>query len=120
MKISRDKIWKMFGKRCAYCGCELQTSTGKHMHIDHVKPLVRLPGSKIQEHPERDTVENLFPSCPQCNNYKHSMSVAQFRDQIDFSIPRLYQTAPYRNAIRFGLVKEVGWDAKFYFEKFKP
>jgi len=117
MKIDRDKIWKMFDKRCAYCGCELETSTGKHMQVDHVEAIRRNWWNNTSMFPDHDNESNLFPSCPQCNNYKHSMTVDEFRDQIRLSISRLYQTASYRNAVRFGLVKECDWDGVFYFEK---
>jgi hypothetical protein len=79
--------------------------------------LKRNPATSKIERPENNNENNIFPSCPQCNNYKHSMTVEEFRDQIRFSIVRLYNSASYRNAIRFGLVKEQNWDGKFYFEK---
>lgn len=116
-KVDRDKIWKLFDKKCAYCGCELQTSTGKHMQIDHVKPIIRMDNACL--FPNDDNLENLYPSCPQCNNYKHSMSVDMFREQIKLSLLRLRKVASYRNAIRFGLVIESTWDGKFWFEKFQ-
>jgi 5-methylcytosine-specific restriction endonuclease McrA len=118
MKKDRDKIWKKFDKRCAYCGCKLKTSTGKHMHIDHVDPVRRNWWTNNEMmFPEKDTEDNLFPSCPQCNNYKHSMSLETFRGEVGKATERLEKSASYRNAKRFGMIEIKGWDGVFWFEK---
>lgn len=118
MKVDRKKIHGLFGGRCAYCGCILLTETGKHMQVDHVLPVDRHIWSGRIQKPERDTEDNLFPSCPKCNNYKHSMSVEEFRNNIKLSLQRLTVYAAYNNALRYGLVEEKQWDGLFYFEKF--
>ena len=118
MKADRDKIWKMFGCKCAYCGNILESSKGKDMHIDHIEPLVRLwNGSTL--FPDADRENNLFPCCPPCNNYKHSQTLEDFRYQISMAYERLENSATVRNAKRFGIISKVEWDKLFWFEKYK-
>lgn len=128
MKIDRKKIHKMFGGKCAYCGSDLRDESGKYMHIDHIEPILRNPPkSQWKEHwgeykqcvkPEKDIESLMFPSCPKCNNYKGSMSIELFRENIKLSNERLKVYAAYNNALRFGLVKEIEWDGLFWFEKY--
>ena len=117
MKVDRKKIWMMFNKKCAYCGCDLLTETGKHMQIDHIEPIRRNWWNGTAKRPERDVEINMFPSCPKCNNYKHSLSVESFRRELKLSLQHLTKYAAYNNALRYGLVEEKQWDGLFYFEK---
>ena len=118
MKIDRDKIWRMFDKKCAYCGCELKSSTGKHMNVDHVEPIIRNTYSSGCLFPSDDREENLFPSCPFCNRYKSSLSLNMFRQWLIDTPRKLEKVTLYRNARRFGMIEEKKWDQLFWFEKF--
>ncbi len=118
MKIDRDKIWKMFGKKCAYCGCDLETSTGKHMHADHVKPIIRNWWQNDCLFPEDDNEENIFPTCLYCNRYKSSLSLEEFRRWLIDTPRKLAKVTLYRNAVRFGMIEEKKWNGIFYFETF--
>lgn len=119
MNVDRDKIWQMFGCKCAYCGCDLQSSSGKHMHVDHVKPLVRNWWNGTSVHGENHTEENLFPACPQCNLYKSSLDIEMFRDWVADTIRKIGKFTLYRNALRFGMIEIKEWDKVFWFEKYK-
>lgn len=112
----------MFNKKCAYCGCELKTTAGVHMHVDHVKPVVRNVFAKnIMISSVNHTEDNLFPSCPRCNNYKSTMSIETFRKEVMETLRKLEKYTLYNNAIRFGIIETKQWDGQFYFEKcFKP
>jgi 5-methylcytosine-specific restriction endonuclease McrA len=118
MKHDRTKIHQKFNGHCAYCGTILKDESGKYMQIDHVNPLIRnlLNGGK-QIDKSKDIEKNMFPSCPKCNNYKHSMTLESFREQIKLSEERLKVYAAYNNAIRFGLIEFKEWDGLFYFER---
>lgn len=54
----RRHVWQRYGRRCYYCGVELQSWQGHFMHLDHLMPLVESG---------RDEVSNLVPACPDCN-----------------------------------------------------
>jgi len=108
MKVDRFKIWSLFNGHCAYCGCELKDHSGKHMQIDHVKP-IRLNGSSNEE--------NLFPACPKCNNYKSGNSLIGFRHMLKNTENQLNRTTAYKNAIRYGMLTPPKWYGLFYFEK---
>jgi 5-methylcytosine-specific restriction endonuclease McrA len=114
MANKRKLIFGKYNGHCAYCGCDLP----KNWHIDHIEPLVRNPLTGEQKYPERDNILNLNPSCASCNNYKHSMSLEEFREQIGQFTKRLSNDSKYKIAKRFGLVIEAEFDVKFYFEKF--
>lgn len=112
----REIIFKKYGGKCAYCGCELK----KSFHVDHIEPLVRNPVTGGQKYPERNKIDNCNPSCASCNNYKHSMSLEEFRTQIGEFTKRLGNDSKYKIAKRFGLIIEPNNKVKFYFEKFVP
>lgn len=117
MAPNRDKIWKMFGCKCAYCGCDLKSSTGKHMQVDHVRALHRNWFGSGCLAPENDREDNLFPSCPRCNNYKGSLNLKHFRFWINNSIRALEKVTAFQNAKRYGMIEIKEWDGKFWFEK---
>ena len=115
--IDRDKIKQMFGGRCAYCGNKLQ----KTFHIDHVKPIFRGVIQTNLSNRGGDTVDNMFPSCPRCNQWKSTMSIEQFRTEIQKKFEWLRKTsAGFRMAEDFGLIVDTGRSVEFYFEGGKP
>lgn len=64
-KRNKKIVFDKFDGRCAYCGCVL---TDKNFTIDHIKPLCK--GGK-------DTADNKFPSCRECNEGKGSMTLKE-------------------------------------------
>lgn len=118
MKIDRKKIHQMFGGKCAYCGTDLIDESGKYMQVDHVKALRRNWYGNGSLNPENHNEENLFPSCPKCNNYKGSQDIEGFRFWVKNTPKVLEKLTPYRNAVRFGMIKVKKWDGLFYFEKY--
>jgi 5-methylcytosine-specific restriction endonuclease McrA len=117
-KEERLYIFNKFGGRCAYCGCQLQ----KGWHVDELLPVRRnfdLKGKYDGTclHPERLNINNQMPSCPSCNINKHSMSLEEFRSLIKGFMKHLNEVSTqYKIAKRYGLVKEIDIDIKFYFE----
>jgi len=124
MKISkqqRETVFKKYGGKCAYCGCELQ----KGWHVDHIEPIVRdlaFSGGKVVslptcEKPHNHTLENFNPSCASCNIQKSSLTLEQFRRSIAQYVNSLnmYSTQ-YKIAKRYGLIQETNIEVKFYFE----
>lgn len=136
-KKEREIVFKKFGGKCAYCGCELQ----KGWHSDHMEPIERkkkyvkgtfvdiktrekwVEGKWVNDgmkYPERDCLENKIPACASCNINKHGMSVDDFRKQIIGFMKHLNEVSTqYKIAKRFGLIEETGFGIEFYFETFK-
>ncbi len=112
-KKDRQLIFDKFNGKCAYCGCELN----KVWHADHLLPLVRDPFTGKQKFPELDKIENLMPSCPSCNNYKHSYSLEEFRRLISELRKQLMLSTQYKISLRYGLINEVEKEVKFHYEQ---
>jgi len=112
-KQIRETIFQKYNGLCAYCGEEL----GEKWHIDHIEPVVRDLETGVFEKPENDSIENLNPSCPSCNIQKNSYTVEQFRRNIQkFLKSLIHYSTQYKFVRKYGLIKETGIEAEFYFE----
>lgn len=122
-KKDRQLVFDKYKGRCAYCGCELV----KGWHVDHIQAIRRNDSdesiermNKIRTTPlvrGKNLIENYNPACRQCNIWKSTYSIEQFRKEIAEQIKRLNDyNANYRNAKRYGLIIETNIDVKFYFE----
>ncbi|HVT82269.1 MAG TPA: HNH endonuclease signature motif containing protein [Phycisphaerae bacterium] len=139
-KSDREQLRMKFGGRCAYCGIVLPE---RGWHADHVEPVMRQwykkfrdrftydvadgkivksenPPDKIGfDRPENDTLENLFPSCAQCNHDKHCMELEAWRKIVKEKVAVCRRNySAFRHAERFGLLQEVDIPVVFWFEKF--
>ena len=105
-KKMREQVYERYDGHCAYCGVEIEY---KDMQVDHMVPL-RKGGS--------NDIGNLLPACRSCNNYKHTLTVKQFRQYINELVHRLYRdSATFRTAARFGRIWANPDGTVFYFEK---
>jgi len=109
--MKRADVRSKYGGRCAYCGVVLSNG----WHVDHIKPKI-IGGT--------DNIENLNPSCPDCNNYKGGTDLEGYRKQLR----RLLNEKPeylFRSktkmqvAIKMGSICHKEWDCLFYFEAIK-
>lgn len=69
----REKVFKKTNGKCIYCGCNLDFYD---FHIEHMKPK-----SKINY--DKDNLDNLFPSCIDCNLLKGNLEVNEFKEKIE-------------------------------------
>lgn len=140
MKLTKEQATLLklkYGGCCAYCGILL----GDRWQKDHIEPLVRIrryvkddKGRRIPlgkgkyqeeviiENPDRDTYDNLNPSCAKCNNDKSSMSLERWRELIPRRVHTLNNDpkyASYQKAKRFGLVVECDIQVVFWFERYR-
>ena len=112
-KKERELIFEKYNGKCAYCGCELK----KGWHVDHLEPIVRNWRNGTCEKPENENLENYNPSCASCNIQKNSYTLEQFRENIKQFVNSLNQySTQYKFAKKYGLVKEIEIEVKFYFE----
>lgn len=109
-KKTRELVWLKCDKHCAYCGLKLEY---KQLQVDHVKPKI-FGGT--------DDIENLNPSCRDCNNYKCHSNLEGFRKALNVmfneKLNYLFKSKTKMDvAIKFGVITINSWDNKFYFEK---
>ena len=113
-KQQREAVFNKYGGRCAYCGCELTLRT---MQVDHIKAVYTSSLENNGVETQDDNLENLNPSCRQCNFYKGTLDIEQFRKKI---MTTLYETC--QNTFQAKLAKKLGMLTvkqfdKFYFER---
>lgn len=112
-KSTRQALYEKYNKRCAYCGYEI---TYANMQIDHK---IAVNSGIILPNEELNNINNLLPACKQCNFYKSTFLIDQFRDRLlHVLIPNLQKLFIYRLALKYGLIEEhIADKIVFYFEK---
>ena len=99
-RFNRRMIFEKTNGHCSYCGCEIDFY---NFHVDHIKPINKGGNSKI---------DNLFPSCCDCNLSKGDSDLEEFRNKIK---SYLNKTIHGRMINKYYKVDEK--EIKFYFEK---
>lgn len=98
----REKVFKKTNGKCIYCGCDLDFY---NFHIEHMKPKSKLTYN-ISD------INNLFPSCIDCNLLKGNLEAEEFREKIENFI---FKDTKCRTLARYYNLKPK--KIKFYFEK---
>lgn len=110
-KKIRQQVYDKYHGHCAYCGCELDI---KDMQVDHLDSVYR---AEYEGREVDNSIDNFMPACRQCNFYKGTSTIDEFREKITH-LKRLTLIAfPARLAQKYGIVQVKEWDMKFYFEK---
>lgn len=79
-KKMREALYQKYNKRCAYCGCQLEY---KDMQIDHIASVyVNTDIRQTMTEQELYDIKNLMPTCRQCNFYKSTFSIEDFRERL--------------------------------------
>lgn len=114
----RMRLYEQYNHRCAYCGCEMDY---KDMQVDHVKSVYAYTDiTKRMTEEEMYSEDNLLPACRQCNFYKSSFTLEDFRERLSTSLwNNLRKNFNYRLLIKYGLIEEKPKPIKFYFEKIR-
>ena len=106
-KEQRKLVYQMYDGHCAYCGCELEF---KDMQVDHFNSVYAYDG--------KNEIENYMPSCRQCNFYKSTGTIEQFRQNLkEIMLKGLKKTFQYRLLVKYDLIRENDKEIKFYFEE---
>lgn len=115
-KKVRIALYEKYNHRCAYCGCEMEY---KDMQVDHIESVYRNNDiAQTMSEEEMYDESNLLPTCRQCNFYKSTFTVEQFRQRLkEVMMPNLQKDFRYRLAVKYGLIEETGKNVKFYFEE---
>ena len=111
-KKLREQVYQKYNGHCAYCGCELEI---KDMQVDHVLSVAR--AKWIKDELNLNNIDNLMPSCRACNYYKDTYSIETLRKNLSTLMERVRKQYIFRLAEKYGMVQEMNWDGKFYFEK---
>lgn len=115
-KSLRERIYRKFEGRCAYCGSAIEY---RQMQVDHYYPQCKekfyARRCKIDVHAE----ENLMPTCRRCNHYKRARTPKQFKELMKTLHERLEAIYILKVAVDFGMATVKPFDGTFYFEKLK-
>lgn len=85
------------------------------MQVDHIDSVYA--AEWINHKAVDNSIDNLMPSCRQCNYYKSTSTIEQFRANLqDMLMRNVRRPFDYRLALKYGLVKEDIKPIKFYFE----
>ena len=106
---AREIVFKKYDGKCAYCGIYLV----KGWNVDHINP---------QVNGGTDDIENLNPSCKDCNNYKCHSSLEIFRfyarQMFNNKLEYLFKSkTKMQVAMNMGVIKHTEWDGIFYYER---
>ena len=75
-KATREKVYKKYNGHCAYCGKEIEYS---EMQVDHINAVY---SSEYYGKEVDNSIENYNLACRQCNFYKDTFSIEEFRYNI--------------------------------------
>lgn len=117
-KQQRETLRMKFDGRCAYCGQLL----GERWHADHFEAIQREIGYKGNllgvRYPEKDTIDNMMPSCAPCNISKNQLTLEGWRMWLAGHVRSLNEhQSIYRLVKAYGLVVETAAPVVFYFER---
>lgn len=112
-------VYKKYNGHCAYCGSAISF---EEMQPDHIIPLATLRAvgySRLHEFGIRvaDEVNNLNPSCSDCNRYKRDLSIESFRGYLFKRFSALCLDGMYRMASKYGGEMIRPEKIVFHFEK---
>jgi 5-methylcytosine-specific restriction endonuclease McrA len=110
-KEIRKLVFEKYGGHCAYCGVELDF---KAFQVDHLNAQV---WDKLDGKQPNESLENLMPSCAECNRYKAGWSIEVVREFLEKSKKQLLKTQNLRILYRMGGFKISDEPIKFYFER---
>ncbi len=131
-KKVREAVFNKYGGRCAYCGCELQSN----WQVDHAISRVYWQYHNPENTKAVNDLENLMPSCKECNHYKRSLCLdgslthTGFRAyMVEFHkrlaklpkktmVSKTVKRIAYMNTIaeKYGITFDKPFSGKFYFE----
>lgn len=99
-KKIRDQVKAKYDGHCGYCGIKPEK-----LQVDHI-----IPHARSHQHARKgvdlDAIENLMPACAQCNNYKISYSLEEFRSLVTRQVELARKSSVnFRTAERFGLLQ---------------
>lgn len=119
-KKIREIVYAKYDGHCAYCGCELEM---RQMQVDHIKSVYVSTAQNGWNSTQDDSIENLMPSCRQCNFYKGVGNIEYLRRMLkDTLYHTLYHTCvdnfQTKLVMKYGILTLKPWNGLFFFEKY--
>lgn len=114
MKIDRQIIFEKYNKNCGYCGQKFNSI--KDMQVDHIDPQWMFDNKFLNG--DKNSNENLMPSCRTCNHYKRGDNLKQFRHKMMTLSDRVCSHYIGKVALKYGIVNIKPFNGIFYFETF--
>ena len=104
-KKERVLIASKTNNKCGYCGVDLPD----RWHVDHISPFAK-QSSKCE-------LDNFMAACPQCNIFKGTFSLEEFRRQLSFQVGNAREySVNFRFAEKYKQIKITNKPIVFYFE----
>lgn len=101
-KRTRQLVYAKYDGHCAYCGCKLGI---KDMQVDHINSVFKM------NNPD-DSLENLNPSCRQCNYYKQEASIEEYRERIQQWLEKTCRKSfQVQLAEKYGILEYHEWES---------
>jgi len=114
----RERVWKKYDCKCAYCGNGLEYNK---MQVDHIIPIYRSNSDEDLERMKivrgKDEESNYNPSCARCNRWKGTFKLENFRKEIELQTDRLQRdSAAFRMAFDYNRIVIKHKPVMFWFE----
>lgn len=106
----RRAVYAKYGGRCAYCGIKIGLG---QMQVDHIKPVYV---AELHEGQADNSMDNLLPACRDCNFYKSTFSLEDFRARLATVYKRIPGSLQARLSYKYGMITTPS-RIEFYFEK---
>lgn len=115
-KGQREIVFNKYNGKCAYCGIKLNNDS---FTIDHIEPKFRgYRDDQLKRKRGQDIIDNYNPCCLSCNSSKSTLTIENWRSEINLKFNRLLKYSSSFNLLfRMGMIKRNG-ECKFYFEKY--
>jgi 5-methylcytosine-specific restriction endonuclease McrA len=107
IKVDRHAVYAKYNNNCAYCGNHLEF---KDMQVDHFVPKTKFQGEGADE------LENLMPSCKECNMDKGNMLIDEWRERLHNASETVKSSKILASALKFNMIEIKPFDGKFYYE----
>jgi hypothetical protein len=107
IKVDRHAVYAKYNNNCAYCGNRLEF---KDMQVDHFVPKTKFQGEGADE------LENLMPSCKECNMDKGNMLIDEWRERLHNASETVKSSKILASALKFNMIEIKPFDGKFYYE----
>jgi hypothetical protein len=107
VKVDRHAVYAKYNNNCAYCGNRLEF---KDMQVDHFVPKTKFQGEGADE------LENLMPSCKECNMDKGNMLIDEWRERLHNASETVKSSKILASALKFNMIEIKPFDGKFYYE----
>ncbi|MDR3026047.1 hypothetical protein [Chryseobacterium sp.] len=125
-KAQREILYKKYGGKCAYCGCELPERWLADVIVDPIRnskwnnELQKWEYVGLYKNSDLESIDNRNPCCKSCDVHKSSKTLEQFRQSLYGLLKLVTEEYGYYKILnRFGMLQETGQKVRFFFETYE-